>query len=528
MNIIFNVTRYCVFSVLVTTPLKALPSYYESRWPESGIKNESSALLMRDSESENRIWVLPPSVGQAKILNFSLNADVIACDSYTATLKSQNQLMKEIAEQRLVYLTFLDESNDIYTKKSLLLDEVASIKNTPDYILLENLKDKRLRLESERDQALANYKQEIKAENRSAINDVLIEEFLEVYRKRTEDLEALEVEISQFELKLASAFASIASNQERIKNLENEIYELDNRLKKIQSYLDAAIRSMQELLSIYKDINAGSLSIEYDSLWSDTLKKLRKDYPKFQFSSIETRNALLYVAAGNQDREYGASHGVLAYSINGISGKTNKNGAVSLPMVADEISADFVITLDLACPMLKKDDFLPQAGVDADLKISAPQFALTMTYEFPMTFSEDISANVDIDIVEAAIWQKINDKGSSKNHINLKDFSLILEAPLFKQSFDFNDSTFEPESNKEHKANFQKEFLFDHLTRNFQPTLGNLGAHFLPGENDQFNGWSPSSDFYFKTLQTQTKPMKIEKSRNKVNYRSGVIAFKYK
>lgn len=528
MNFIFNVTLYCAFCVLLTTPLTALPSYYESTWPESGIKNEFSSVLMRDSESESRIWVLPPSVGQAKILNFTPNADVIACYSYTATLKSQNQLMKEIAEQRLVYLTFLDQSNDLYTKKSLLLEDVASIKNTPDYILLENLKDKRLRLESERDQALANYKQEIKSENRSAINDVLIEEFLEAYRKKVEDLEAVDTEISQFEQKLASAFALIASNRERINNLEIEIDELDNRLKKIQSYLDAAILSMQELLSIYKDINAGSLSIEYDSLWSDTLKKLQNDYPQFQFSRIETRNALLYVAAGNQDLEYAASHGVLAYSINGISGKANKNGAVSLPMVADKISADFVISLDLACPMLKKDDFLPQAGVDEDLKISAPQLALTMTYEFPMIFSEDISANVDIDVVEAAIWQTINAKGSSKNHINLTDFSLILEAPLFKQSFDFNDSTFELESIKEHEANFQKEFLFDHLTRNFQPTLGNLGAHFLPGENDQITGWSPSSDFYFKTLQTQTKPIKIEKNRNKVNYRSGVIAFKYK
>jgi hypothetical protein len=528
MNIIFNVTRYCAFCVLLTTPLKALPSYYESKWPESGIKNKSSAVLMRDSESESRIWVLPPSVGQAKILNFSPNADVIACDSYTATLKSQNQLMKEIAEQRLVYLTFLDQSNDLYTKKSLLLDDVASIKNTSDYILLENLKDKRLRLESERDQALENYKQEVKAENRSAINDVLIEEFLEAYRKKVEDLEAVENEISQFELKLASAFASIASNQERIKNLENEIYELDNRLKKIQSYLDAAILSMQDLLSIYKNINAGSLSIEYDSLWSDALKKLQKDYPQFQFSGIETRNALLYVSAGNPDLEYGASHGVLAYSINGISGKTNKNGAVSLPMVADKISADFVITLDLACPMLKKDDFLPQAGVDADLKISAPQFALTMTYEFPMTFPEDISANVDIDVVETAIWQTINDKGSSKNHINLTDFSLILEAPLFKQSFDFNETEIEPVFIKEHETNFQKEFLYDHLTRNFQPSVGNLGTQFLPSENPTVIGWNPSTDFYFNTSQNQSKPIKIEKSRHKVNYRSGVIAFKYK
>lgn len=338
-------------SWMVATVGFAVPSPYVTQWKETGIVNKTSAVLMRDTASEKRIWVMPPSVGNAKVKRFTPTSEVLGCTGYKKAILSLSELSSIVAETDNGKAALQVQRDQVYTEKEAKMRLLEEKKKHPDLEKLAKMKDQQLRL----DDKLSELENAAKISSSDGEKKRLQEEYRQLKLKSNQ----LDDEIYEFDLSLSTLTAEIKSLIEQIKNRDLELTELATRMAMVDASMKAARESVQAIVDQYNGLNAGVLGMDYDSGWTKTLASLQNKYPAYQFQPIETRNASIAISVAGRDNAVEAGiRGVLSYSINGLSAKKSTNGSIALAMVPDALAGDFNITLNLACPMLDKDGYI--------------------------------------------------------------------------------------------------------------------------------------------------------------------------
>ncbi len=546
-----NRIKIIVFSTLIPTSLQAVPSPYVTTWQESGIINKTSAVLIRDTVSAKRIWVMPPSVGEAKVTNFTPTSEVLGCKGFKSALESMNAINIVIATRDEKLSELSNKLLKLYDEKADLIRLLEQNKNNPELENLSKLRDKRLRLEEKRDDTLVELKNET--------NEEIKKDLLETYRSIKKQLDLLDEDIFSLDISLSIVTAEIKSLTEKIKNRDTEIAEISSRIESAKASLNEARESIVAIVTVYNSLDAGVISMDYQSGWVKTIAELQKNYPDFQFEPIETRNASIMLAlAGGDSGVSSAINGVISYSINGLAAKKSSNGVIPLPMVPDALVGDFNITLNLACPMLDKEGFIDSIGKDAELEIISPRYAMTMTYEFPTVFAEDMSATVDQTVVEKTITDYLTIYKPLEKKIDATDYPWLLVALKESKGIEFAESNEKVDGTSSSMNYFEQEVLNDYLAREWQPVITSSFAA-IPAQNSYLqqgvivprditpcnfwfqacsaSGWQPKfniqnyiEDSLVEKNQIFGTPLVKEtviKTANRVSYRPGVIAFKY-
>lgn len=195
------------------------------------------------------------------------------------------------------------------------------------------------------------------------------------------------------------------------------------------------------------------------------------------------------------------------------------------------------------------------------MSISTPQYAMTMTYDFPMVFAEDITASVDRVSVEKTVTDYLAAKNSGSSYFEPADYSQVLAVLEGNNSFEFSWQDVIADESKPVRQYFQQEVLNDYLASQWQPVVDGYSTTTIshdtfiqPGVIIPANhtpcyfwfqacsavGWQPKFNYlkYLENLvekpvvdtSVKTKPVireTVVKTAGRVTYRPGVIAFSY-
>ena len=421
-------------------PAAAAPSAYSTDYGALDIKQVSSATLLRDTESEKTVWVLPPTAGTSALTGFAPSANIRFCDGLKSLTTTSNNIVKKFDliqkryEEELKSLTKAEkalvkareakaaiEGSTVGASQLILLDEaIEAAESTRDSVLTD--------LDVCTDEALCS---DLIEEYRS------LKDRLKDLREERDTIASENIDLDR-KLKAADRKINVALE------VFNDIGTATDTMAERISTLDSTI---QDLYANRGKLEGGFATVAYDTGWDQAIEKLSEANEGYSFNKIRTEETRLHaniIGASDSTSYYESLPAILDYNIEGhkylpAGEKTVGDGQTSLPSV---INGTMRFSLIGGCPVVDSTFF---DGLDFKMRTdlnSDPVFAISATYKYPAAYKYKVTASYNL----YKFYETIKKNGKKGGFFSSKAYSKVIETKSDSDSFsidwDVQDSQF--------------------------------------------------------------------------------------
>jgi hypothetical protein len=336
--------------------------------------NDTSSTVLPDLYDPLRFYVLPPSAGTIGPMELEYGPNIAHCEQLFELQETSRELTGELSEFALSLEPFEARLDELYAEVDDLRRQAAAWFVDDDYFQL--------------------------------LDDLLFE--IELQRWHVEELCLLhgcestpcpadiQSEISELEqeiLRLVEEHAAaheqaLADNREyarlmaQVEDIETEIEELlDERERRLADIVEGH----RQIVALYSDLarlEGGTARFEYRAPWEENVRRLALDNRILSFEKIAASdvrvNASLVPGLGS-DGYLALNPMVLRSRVNGVAFDPDdpQQTLASYPVTFD---VEAVLSLVAACVQRYPDRVDVEHGPDG-----LPQFALSLTYAYPLT-----------------------------------------------------------------------------------------------------------------------------------------------
>lgn len=465
----------------------ALPSAYVKNSNLKTVKAESSAsTLIADTQDPNKVWVLPPSAGQATVKSLVATGNAGFCQGMKSLIAGVNDLDAQRVAIAKSLRTSEQEAKQLAQTVRQRRNELAAIGDLPGgedmKRLVNEIEELEEKIDELREKVLEVETKEEREEIRAAIKEAKAER-----KEKKADLKAVRKEHRDTYKKLTKAQKLLKAAEENLKKMNEHVKILVKDLTEITDDILGTFGQRAKLLG-------ASAMIDYDSHWSQEIAKLQSSYGSLNFAKIPTYSARVhagFIHIGTSDSYFSQLPPVAAYNVNGKPGlpygerKKQDDPERAGTAFPEIVAADLGLNLIGACPALDKDFFS-----DIDFKVKrdtdgVPVYAISTTYEYDAASTFEVKASYNL----WSFYEKIVTKTTRGGFFSRRSFVDILESKLGDDKFKIEiiDAGDVPaEKIEQIRKQIKAELMSRVLTAVARPTSGSkviVPSHDLPPQS---------------------------------------------
>ena len=188
----------------------------------------------------------------------------------------------------------------------------------------------------------------------------------------------------------------------------------------VRKRLQEASDEISKNYLIFGRLEGGLTAFKYISKWDENVKALRQANPGIIFEKIQTANAKLASSLVGVNANFSGG-AIIAYE---VPGTTSANGILELSAFPENFSANAVLSLLGACPIVHPETFKHATQIPT---VNDMQYGLTVAYEFPSNFI--ISAKAKYNLHK--MYTKTVSSGSSGGFLSSRSWTNVSETTDF-------------------------------------------------------------------------------------------------
>lgn len=475
------------FLAAAATTSFALPSVYvKNSNLTKQVKESSVSTLVADTQDPNRVWVLPPNAGQAELQDIAPTTNASLCRGTKALLNGVSDLDEKRAELSLAMVDNEKESKKLSEIVQQRRDELASVEALPEVQDMKRLASAIEKITGEIEDLYEKAGEAETKEERDAIRQ-------EIKELKAEKKEAKQ-ELKELKKEHRKNYAKFNRAQRRLKAAQENLADVNAYLEQILKDIDDATASMLQLYKERAPLVGATASIDYNSGWTNEIKRLSSNYQGLNFSRIPTYNARVhadFIKVTDKETYYQMLPPIAGYNINGHGklpyGERKKVDDPERHLTAfpEAVVADLYLNLVGACPALDKDFF---EKVDFDFKrggSGVPLYAISTTYEYDAASVFEVKARYNL----WSFYEKVVKRSTRGGFFSRRSFIDIIETKFGNDSLSIeirNDGHIPPEKVEQIRKDIKIELVSRVLNAIARPKFGQTiktPVHHLPEEN---------------------------------------------
>jgi hypothetical protein len=407
--------------MLLSTSVFALPTIYPTTEVQSSIfkiKNETDSNLVADTVNPRKVYVMPPNSSKAYVSKnlFLRTANLGFCGEMKDLQSYSRNAAQDIADYQKRANQKKKELDGISTKLSQARQDAAEFAATNNLRELMDIDTRMTTL----DELIKDKNEQLKNCNKEC--DILKEE---IYANMSEQKTLISSRQS-----IARGNSKSVQKYDRLKaSVEGFEQDLDFASKSWNKLNEDLISIKSTFFKLYKDL--GSLEgarakFSYQSEWDNNILTLRNRNPNYEFSKIQTENAVFITDLVDLSNIPGTS-AILGYQLSTCV-KTDGKGCMA-NSYPETISGTVVLSTIGACPIEHPDYF--------DLNPQSPNtpnemtYGLTVAYEYPTAMNVTAKATYNMH----KMYEKIVSSGRSGGFFSSRSWTSVSERTAFSDSF---------------------------------------------------------------------------------------------
>lgn len=467
-----NTKILTLMSLMLSANAFALPTIYPTDEFQSmlfAIKNPTDSNLVADNVNSRKVYVMPPNSAKAMVSkNLSFRtANLGFCREMGDLQGYSRNAAKDIGEYEKRLELKKKEVDAVKAKLSNAKQVAAQYAEVNKLTELEAIdirmdtldlliKDKNALLK-DCDANCGIIKEQIRAH---------LEESSLLSQRRRSLAKLYSANISQFE-----------RHKKSVEGFEDDLREAYKSWNQMDDDL-ASVKST--LIRMYKDLGsleAARSTIIFKSHWDTNIDELRVNNPGYEFSKIQTENAVLTTDLVDLINVPSGS-AIVGYQLSSCR-NSDSTSKCETPSYPETISGTVVLSTIGACPIEHPEYF--------DLNPNTPNtpdqmsYGLTVAYEYPTAMSVSAKATYNMH----KMYQKIVKSGKKGGFFRSKSYSSVSERTEFQDSFSVDWSEQDakvtiPESRKIEIEQEMRNSIFGRLAKIGLPTVANPGDLIAP------------------------------------------------
>lgn len=455
--------------LFMSSTLMAAPSAFEAEnCPALKINNNTTSTLIRDHKDCTKVWVMPPQMGEVTTKHFKKSGNLGFC----AEMKNIQGITRKISNK----LGALEEQIGLQTpairkaEKRLQLAEkaFAEAKNSPSLMEYNDMTDRLMEIEARISELYELMNQcsypckDIQAE----LKDLRLEK-----RTLNQDIRLVRRENIQAVRKYEKAKTKYESAKRHFEFVDGEVDALIDKQQSLHN-------RMFKLYANYGKLEGGYVSLNYDLAWDENVTQLEADYPQYNFTKVETKDARFhanFIASNDQETYLESLPMILDYSLAGFEyqpyGEEREPEISALP---SEIQGDLRLSVIGACPYYYSN-FLEDNSGTLVINPNADQtefgFGLSASYKFPAVFKFHLEASYNL----YKFYKKIVRSGSRGGLFSKKSWKKVHETKIDKDTFSIewlDEASIYSQADKEKIKKTIKEELVARALQNMAEPAG--------------------------------------------------------
>ncbi len=387
--VIVKLSLVTLWSILLGQVAQAVPSPYGTNFPPLQLVNDTGATLMRDSDDERRVWVMPPQAGTTQLTGFVQSANLAFCDGLKNLAAASNDIDARIGKLAARQESLLPELEAAERELQEAHRQLGKQAESQEMRAILELQERQTVLEESRQQIAT----ELESCRESC--DELRQEFkrlgMEVQVVSAE-LRALSAERREQVRAYELAHAAVVQAELRFDNVGRRYQRLTQDLAKLSSMV-------HDLYATKGKLEGGYALINYNTGWDQAVAALEARYPDHDFEKVPTYNARIFgniVGAANQGSYYESLPMILDYTISGMPYLPWVESYQQRSALQSVITGTLRLSTLGACPLHDPEFF---AGTSVNPERAAdgtPLFAIGASYEYPVAFKHRIVASYNL------------------------------------------------------------------------------------------------------------------------------------
>ncbi|NRA63362.1 MAG: hypothetical protein HRU19_02695 [Pseudobacteriovorax sp.] len=459
-----------ILASVATTGISA-PTAYSTKYDASDVKQVSNASFLRDSETEDLVWVLPPTAGNASLTGFAPSANLRFCEGLKSLTNASNSLAKRFENLQTRFdadLVRLDQAEkDLIAEREAKKAIANASTSAKDMIFLDEAIEV---AEQERDDILADL-------DLCVIDEVctgLIEEY-GLVRDRLKGLKAerdqLARENRDIDRQLRAADRKILVAEDIFLDVGRATEAMAERIVTLDSTIQTAYANRGKL-------EGGFASVLYDTGWDAAVEDLSLANPNYNFQKVRTENARIFanlIGTSDSVSYYESLPALLDYTIDGHKflpeGETTIGDAeTSLPSV---INGTMRLSLIGGCPVADRG-FFDDLGFKMREDLNGdPVFSISATYMYPAAYKYRVEASYNL----YKFYEIIKKTGTRGGFFSSKSYSKVSETrvdeDVFKIDWDIQDMQFTATEKAQIRTDLKTDLMNRVLVTMAEPVSAN-------------------------------------------------------
>ncbi|MGE0172134.1 MAG: hypothetical protein AB7T49_05085 [Oligoflexales bacterium] len=446
----------------------SVPSAYVSKFGALPIQNTTQSDLVRDTESSQTVWVLPPRTGLTKFTGFWASGNLGFCSGlknlYTASNNIDNQITSLTTELGSL-------ASELGEKKAALDEakkDLAKVSSTPSMEPILALETQIESLEFRRSELLTSLES----------CEETCDELKEEYRANKESVRTIRTDLKKLRDKRGEAVqeydrlkAIADARQEEFDTFNNNYLAALEKLEQVKS-------TLRSLYANDARIEGGYAMIDYDLGWRKSVSSLEQEYPDFDFRQVPTANVRLnaaLVSASSENGYFDSIPAILDYSLDGVPYLPWGENQSELSSLPDVLSGSIRLSLIGACPLATDKFFDESTGTVLSDNSGNPLFGVALQYQYPAAYKTKVTASYNL----WKVYEKVVKNGKRGGFFSTKAYAEVVEKPWTSDEFQIDWKIEDPNSIYTEKVRAE---IQDHLKSQLMNRLLSIVGNPVPGK----------------------------------------------
>lgn len=380
----------------------AQPSIYAQQ-NLSGIRNETSSVLVGDLVNARAAYVLPPATGRSILSSFVPGGNLEHCQTMSDLQATSRDLAAQMASLSLDTSPIDAELERLRQEKARLRDIMVA---NGGYRTLEQRRQSLLLDVFDLEDILASLEETCFA-SVASVASCPADPVASLAACGPSCPAEIQAEIAEIQAEIASLNAEAATLATRAADqrlaYENAKQGVDDIAAQEVALSDELIARMSALVAArdqviatyaqYASLTGGTAVLEYQSGWDQNVARLQADNAAFTFTPISTSEARVVagLAGGiGRDSYLAMTSSIKSYTVNGTP-VSDGSAAIPFSEYPKNVRVDATLALVAAC-IQQAPQLFDVEKTDANL----PLFAMTVTYKYPTVFFTDVVAEFNL------------------------------------------------------------------------------------------------------------------------------------